>query len=39
MKSHYAKEKSVDLDARFELFLTLFVRTTAPRQTRSSRRR
>jgi hypothetical protein len=39
MKTNYAKEKVADLDARFELFLTLFVRTTAPRQTRLSRRR
>jgi hypothetical protein len=39
MKTMNATEKSVALDARFELFLTLFVRTETPRRRPSSRRR
>jgi hypothetical protein len=39
MKTINALAKSPTLNARFELFLTLFVRTPEPPRRRSSRRR
>jgi hypothetical protein len=38
MKSTHTHGKPAALNARFELFLTLFVRTPAPRRNRSRRR-